>query len=191
MEIYMYHTFINKITISFLSLLLLAPSVLIAGEYSRQATKNLNYAIVLDYELLGDTSLQEYQQKDAQVMESSSIALREKINDLHIINVMDDRLAMDAINSASETYQLHRCNGCELTLAKKLGASYVIVPWVFRMSILIQTMYLEVRDVETGKVLVHMGRNFRGNTEEGWQHAMDSLVRDINTELNEIKSQQS
>lgn len=124
-------------------------------------------------------------------MESSTAALREKINDLQIINVMDDGLAIDAINSASEIYQLQRCNGCELALAKKLGASYVIVPWVFRMSILVQTMFLEVRDVETGKVLIHMGRSFRGNTEEAWQRAMDSLVRDIDAELNQLKSQQS
>lgn len=181
-------TITNKILIVILSFLLFTPSLLIASEDNRQTTKKLNYAIVLDYELLGDTSLEEYQEKDARMMEYSSTALRKKIDELHIINVMDDPMAMEVINSASETYQLHRCNGCELTLAKQLGASYVIVPWVFRMSILIQTMYLEVRDVETGKVIVHMGRNFRGNTEAGWEHAMDSLVRDINTELMQLKS---
>lgn len=187
MAAYMNYNFIHKIIIYFTAFLLFTPSILTAGENNRQTIKNPNYAIVLDYELLGDTSLEEYQQKDAQMMESSSKVLREKINDLHIINVINDPLTIDAINSASETYYLHRCNGCELTLAKKLGASYVIVPWVFRMSILIQTMYLEVRDVETGKVLIHMGRNFRGNTEEGWQHAMNSLVRDINVKLKGIK----
>ena len=187
MENYVKPTHKNKLLV-ILSFLLFPPSVLIAGEDSRQFSNQLDYAIVLDYELLGDTSLKGYQQKDAQMMENSSIELRKKIDALQIIDVMDDPIAVEAINTASETYQLHRCNGCELTLAKQLGASYVIVPWVFRMSILIQTMYLEVRDVESGKVIVHLGRNFRGNTQEGWQHAMDSLVRDINAELMHIKS---
>jgi hypothetical protein len=80
------------------------------------------------------------------------------------------------IKQRAENNFLHRCNGCELVLAKQLGAQYVVVPWIFRMSKLIQTMYLEIREVQSGKVVVRIGRNFRGNTEQSWQHVIDSLV---------------
>jgi len=37
-----------------------------------------------------------------------------------------------------------------LVVAKDLGAKQVVVPWIFRISKLVQTMYIEIRDVETG-----------------------------------------
>ncbi|HEC60464.1 hypothetical protein LCGC14_0625230 [marine sediment metagenome] len=136
--------------------------------------------IVLDIELLGDTSVESMQQGDSELMAKFSKSLRQQLNQQHGFTVLDDPHSLAVINKQSEHHYLHRCNGCELNIAKKLGAKHVVVPWIFRMSKLIQTMYIEVRDVETGKVLVHEGRNFRGNTEDGWQHVIDQLVESIN-----------
>lgn len=136
--------------------------------------------IVLDIELLGDTSVESMQKGDAELMKKFSKVLRQQLNQQHLFAVLDDPHSLAVINKQSEDHYLHRCNGCELIIAKDLGAQQVIVPWIFRMSKLIQTMYIEVRDVETGKVLVHEGRNFRGNTEDGWQHVIDQLVESIN-----------
>ncbi|MGH7428920.1 MAG: DUF2380 domain-containing protein [Candidatus Methylomirabilaceae bacterium] len=38
-------------------------------------------------------------------------------------------------------------------MAKQLNAEQVLVPWVFRMSNLVLTMHVEIRDVATGRIL--------------------------------------
>jgi len=135
--------------------------------------------IVLDIELLGDTTVQSMQANDETLMAKYSNELRRQLTDEHIFTVLDDHYSLSMIQKQSQHQFLHRCNGCELVLAEKLGAKQVLVPWVFRMSKLIQTMYIEIRDVETGKVLMHIGRNFRGNTDDGWQHVLNRLVETI------------
>lgn len=145
--------------------------------------KDTPSAIVLDIDLLGDTSVESMQARDAQLIKTFSKILRQKLKDLAVIDVLDDSHTLAIVDSAAESQFLQRCNGCELEVARALGAKLVVVPWVFRMSKLIQTMYIEVRDVETGHIVLHQGRNYRGNTEEGWQHVIDHLVDVTNVEL--------
>jgi len=152
-----------------------------ANDLVEQATKFTNTipVIVLDIELLGDTTVKSMEERDAELMAKFSDELRQQLKQKQIYAVLDDQHALAIINKQSEAHFLHRCNGCELLVARDLGAKQVVVPWIFRMSKLVQTMYVEVRDVETGEVLIHLGRNFRGNTEDGWQHVIDQLVNTI------------
>ncbi len=145
-------------------------------------TKKLNSlptAMVLDYEILGDTSLENYHEHDNKMVKLMSDYLRTSLKTKRLFMSIDSKEALKQIATEAQSVNLQRCNGCERKLAKSLGADVVVVPWVFRMSILIQTMYIEIRDVKTGHILVHKGRNFRGNTEQGWIHAADRLMEDL------------
>jgi Protein of unknown function (DUF2380) len=71
---------------------------------------------------------------------------------------------------------LHDCNGCELDLARGLGAELAGVGWVQKVSNLILNLNFQVRDVATG-TLVHAGSvDIRGNTDESWRRGVTYLI---------------
>ncbi len=176
-----------RITKIILPLVLMTNLHMGLADDTHQSEKNLIPVIVLDFELLGDATVASMKQHDAVLMNQFSNELRKQLNEQQIFSVLDDKQSLATINQASQNHFLHRCNGCELDLAKKLGAEQVIVPWVFRMSKLIQTMFVEIRDVKTGRILLHKGRNFRGNTQKGWEHVTASLLRAIKLDVQNNK----
>jgi hypothetical protein len=77
---------------------------------------------------------------------------------------------------AAKVRALHDCNGCELDLARGLGAELAAVGWVQKVSNLILNLNLQVRDVATG-TLVHAGSvDIRGNTDESWRRGVTYLI---------------
>jgi hypothetical protein len=77
---------------------------------------------------------------------------------------------------AAKVRALHDCNGCELDLARSLGAELAAVGWVQKVSNLILNLNLQVRDVATVR-LVHAGSvDIRGNTDESWQRGVTYLI---------------
>ncbi|WP_235045592.1 DUF2380 domain-containing protein [Methylophaga lonarensis] len=143
------------------------------------AEPQLPDTIVLHIELRGDDSLEHMRAHDQVMMKKTAEYLRQQLNQKTSLRVLSDEKSIAAISKAESIFNLQQCNGCELELARQLETRFVVVPWLFRMSILVQTMYIEVRDAEQDKVITHIGRNFRGNTDDAWQHAVDSLIRDL------------
>lgn len=140
----------------------------------------LNSSVMLvGFKLEGDTSLKSYWQKDKQLTDQFDVYLAEQLSQQLNAKVVSAATGNNLLKTAEHDADLHHCNGCEVDIAKQLGADFVLMPRVFRMSILIQTLFVDVRDANTGKLIIHKGRNFRGNTEEGWQHAIDNLLRDL------------
>ena len=75
-----------------------------------------------------------------------------------------------------EAIYLRGCNGCELKLARRLGAQLAGIGWVQKVSNLILNINLQVRDVTSGR-LVHAGSvDIRGNTDESWQRGLRYLL---------------
>lgn len=71
------------------------------------------------------------------------------------------------------------CNGCELDLARKLGAQRVLLAWVQKVSNLILNLNIEIRDVESGRSVLNKSVDMRGNNDLSWQRAVDYMVRDM------------
>jgi hypothetical protein len=69
------------------------------------------------------------------------------------------------------------CAGCELRLAEKLGADYVVVGEVQKVSNLILSMNLVLREVPSGMMLRGLSVDFRSNTDETWLRAMRYILR--------------
>jgi len=57
---------------------------------------------------------------------------------------------------------LRGCNDCDLDLARDLGAEFVAVGWVQKVSNLILNLNLQVRDAATGQIQVVYRRNHGG-----------------------------
>lgn len=72
---------------------------------------------------------------------------------------------------------IHSCNGCEIEIARSLGADRVIAGTVHKVSTLILGIEMAERDVATGKVLRVVAAQIRGNTDKSWTHGMRWLVR--------------
>lgn len=69
------------------------------------------------------------------------------------------------------------CYGCEVRMAKKLGADFVLVGVVQKVSNLILSMNLVMRDVETGKVVKARVVDIRSNTDQSWTRGMNYLLK--------------
>jgi hypothetical protein len=73
---------------------------------------------------------------------------------------------------------IHACNGCELDMARQLGAQQLAYGWVQKVSNLILNVNLVVEDAATGKVLHAESVDIRGNTDESWTRGLRYLLNE-------------
>lgn len=78
---------------------------------------------------------------------------------------------------AQDQRDLRSCNGCELDLARKLGAAQAGLGWVQKVSRLILNINLQIRAVDGGALVRHGSVDIRGDTDESWRHGIDYLMR--------------
>lgn len=69
------------------------------------------------------------------------------------------------------------CNGCELRLGRELGADYTLVGEVQKVSNLIISMNLVLRDARTGAAIRAAAVDIRGNTDTSWKRGFSYLLR--------------
>lgn len=72
---------------------------------------------------------------------------------------------------------LHKCNDCEIDLAKKAGAELAMVGTVQKVSNLILNLNLYIRDIASGAMKRTMSVDIRGNTDETWSRSLRYLLK--------------
>ena len=70
------------------------------------------------------------------------------------------------------------CNGCEVDLAKNLGARYAMVAWVQKISNLILNMSFRIVDTRDGAILRGGSVDIRGNDDVSWTRGEKYLWRE-------------
>ena len=70
------------------------------------------------------------------------------------------------------------CNGCEIDLARQLGAQQVAYGWVQKVSNLILNVNLVVEEASTGRTLRAESVDIRGNTDESWSRGLRYLLNE-------------
>lgn len=103
-----------------------------------------------------------------------STELRKLIEKTQRYKIVDISAAAAEI---SKKRPLRSCNGCDVEIAKRFGASQSLLSVVYKVSNLILEIHLYLRDTESGKVINHMHANIRGNTDESWLHGLRWLIR--------------
>jgi hypothetical protein len=83
------------------------------------------------------------------------------------------------IEKARATQPFDKCKGCERDLARLVHADRVLIGEVYKISTLIGSLRLNIVDVGTGQSVFSRGLDFRGDTDEAWQHAVRFFVRDL------------
>jgi len=73
---------------------------------------------------------------------------------------------------------LFKCNACEVEIARDVGAELEVVGVIRKISNLILTISLEVRDAGADGRVVRAGQvDIRGNTDESWLRGVRYLVK--------------
>jgi hypothetical protein len=81
------------------------------------------------------------------------------------------------VEAEAHKNNLQACGGCDVDLAQRLGADLSITGTVQKVSNLILNMNVYIRDVHTGKLVISMSADLRGNTDESWSRAANYLLR--------------
>ena len=71
---------------------------------------------------------------------------------------------------------LHKCNGCEVELAKKSGARFAMVGLVQKFSDTLLSVSIQVVDTQSGAIKAYSA-GVQGNTDEAWLRGVSYLVR--------------
>lgn len=70
-----------------------------------------------------------------------------------------------------------KCYGCDMRMAQQLGVDYALVGEVQKVSNLILTMNLQLRDAATGKTVRGRVVDIRGNTDDTWLRGMRYILK--------------
>ena len=135
--------------------------------------------VLLEPELEGDLTdaarVGDWQRRLALVAERLEKGLRE--GDLY--RVLDTTPAHDLILSYHGRAEVHACEPCVVTLAKRLDADRVLSVWVYRMSNLVLSLNAILRDGESGNVPYARTLSFRRDIDRAWTRAVDYLMCDM------------
>ena len=84
---------------------------------------------------------------------------------------------MAPVAAEAHANNLQACGGCDVRLARKVGAELALTGTVQKVSNLILNMNIYVRDAGSGQAVAAASADLRGNTDESWSRAVDWLVR--------------
>jgi Protein of unknown function (DUF2380) len=132
---------------------------------------------VFDFEMI-DTSLQG-EVYGARSDEQARLArIGDRVRDELAASGKFRLLDIAPVNAAAHGSNLQACGGCDMKLARELGADVAITGVVQKVSNLILNVNLYLRDVSSGHLLASVSADMRGNTDESWSRAVDYLVHD-------------
>ena len=159
----------SLLALLFLCVWLLFPSSLLAQD-SVPIT-------VLDFELY-DTSIEgEMKGRNSDEQERLKLIsnqLRELLGASDRYRIVDTAPAAKEIADGGNWQD---CTGCDIKIAKQLGAKLSVTGQVQKVSNLILNINVYVRNVETGKLVQFAGADIRGNTDKSWMRGVSWLVR--------------
>ncbi|HYE36458.1 DUF3280 domain-containing protein [Methylocaldum sp.] len=155
------------------------PQNSLVDRVSTGESPHLKTLAVLDLELTGDLSDSTRDVEWSKRLALMTEALRDELSRSGLYRVVDHGAAPGLIAELKSARYLHACNGCEFDIAQRLGAERVLVGWVFRMSNLVLTLHIEIRDVATGQTLINRAFDFRGDNDTSWRRAIVYFVKDL------------
>jgi hypothetical protein len=134
---------------------------------------------ILDFELIDDQQALAPASVEYERLDAISEQLREEFAKNRFYSVVDNAPATALIKRYQSTQSLRSCNGCELDIARALGADRVLIGWVQKVSNLILNINIQIEDAASGAVLLNKSVDLRGNTDETWRRGISYMVRDM------------
>lgn len=128
---------------------------------------------IFDFEIQ-DTSGEGAKPDLADRLQRISGELRELLAASPDYELVDLTPAADRITALGNRYG---CNGCEAAIAREYGATAYVTALIHKISTLILSIQITIRDVETGAVIGIGIADIRGDNDRAWSHGVRWLVR--------------
>ena len=100
----------------------------------------------------------------------------ERIEASGLYDVVEPSAVAKAVAEVNPGTNLRACNGCEFDIARKIGADEVMIGWVWKVSTLIGTLHVEIKDVASGRTTFAKVLDFRGDNSKAWDRAAAYMV---------------
>ncbi|WFU50109.1 DUF3280 domain-containing protein [Sinorhizobium terangae] len=100
-------------------------------------------------------------------------AARDRFAAEGFVILSSDPVAADLANTVNPA----NCNGCDVRMAARLGADYVLVGEVRKISNLILSISLVLRDVRSGEMLRGLAVDIRSNTNDSWLRGLRYILK--------------
>lgn len=117
--------------------------------------------------------------RHASMLAATTAAAAEEIGRAGLFSVVPEAKVAEAVAAVNSGTYLRRCNGCELEIAQRAGARYVLVGWIYKMSTLVLTLHVDIKEAETGRSVYARVFDFRGDNEKAYAHAVRTMVRSL------------
>ena len=101
----------------------------------------------------------------------------ERLND-QLKQALGSRYDVVPATAPKGVLSIRGCNGCELDIARGLGAEQVAYGWMQKVSNLILNINLVVEDARSGIILRAESVDIRGNTDESWTRGLRYLLNE-------------
>ncbi len=101
------------------------------------------------------------------------------IDEAGIYDTVPQERVEHSVEAAQLGTAIHGCNQCDIDLAKRVDGDKVMTGWIYKMSLLILTLHIEIKDVASQQTLLSKAYDFRGDNEKAWRRAADYMVRDL------------
>lgn len=130
-----------------------------------------------DFELY-DTSLEGEVRGENADEQRRLAAISDQFRKLLVESARYDVVDLAPVRGEIESAGMFRgCNGCDVKIARGLGAEVAMTGVVQKVSNLILNINIYVRDARSGDLLQGMSADIRGNTDESWARGVSWLVR--------------
>ena len=133
-------------------------------------------AAVFDFELTDSARENQLAPHNAEHLARLALVteeLRKKLAESGRFTILD----IAPVAAQAQAANLQSCGGCDVTLARKLGADYAITGMVYKVSDLILNMMIFIRDTKSGANVVVAQADMRGDTDISWMRTVGWLVR--------------
>lgn len=161
------------------SLIAAIACVLFCDSPARAESEKLRTVVILDFELLDDQHDLAPAGEEYGRLGAARDQLEREFDANGLYRVIDRGPASQVIRKYRSEAQLHACNGCELEIARAVGAERVVVGWVQKVSNLILNINIRIEEVATGDILLEKSVDLRGNTDQTWSRGVSYLVRSM------------
>lgn len=178
------HVFLN----SALATLRLRPrnvvlgAILAAASLSAAATEPVatpKTIAVMNFELIDNTGEASKEAEQAARLALISQQLRKALAEHRLYTVVDNAPAQSLITDLESRFSLHDCNGCDVEIGRALNADRVLTGWVQKVSNLILNINIQIRDVQSEKIVLNKSVDIRGNNDDTWRRGIRYMIRSM------------
>jgi hypothetical protein len=141
--------------------------------------RQIDKIAVLPFEIVDNTPVPGGEARNDKMLEKLTRYITDAIEKEGIFQVVPHASVEEVVEDAQLGTYIRNCNRCEFDLAREMKSDKVMTGWIYKMSILVLTMHIEIKDVGSEKTLIKKAYDFRGDNEKAWLRAAKYMVRDL------------